>query len=135
MEPEWGSALVGGHLRSHDALRASTEGCHPTEMCSCRNLLAGGDLTLQACGLEKTRRQIFPFISLSRQESQDICPLYFMSRKPIAEGCLLGDLCFMKFMLGCREAGWGAGNDSSVFLPSAALIVCNDLISSTKQGS
>lgn len=26
---------------------------------------------------------------------------------------------------------WGAGNDSTVFFPSAALIVCNDLISST----
>lgn len=36
---------------------------------------------------------------------------------------------------GGREAGWGAGDDSSVFLLSAALIVCNDLISSTKQES
>lgn len=54
----------------------------------------------------KTSRQIFPFISLSRQESQDVCLLYFMSRKSIAEGFLLGDLCFMKFMPGAeRQAG------------------------------
>lgn len=79
----------------------------------CRNLLAGGDWTSQPYGLEKkknhrgkTSRQIFPFISLSRQESQDVCLLYFMSRKSIAEGFLLGDLCFMKFMPGAeRQAG------------------------------
>jgi len=130
-----GTCSREGHFCSLDALRASTEGDHPTGASSSRNLLPRGGLTLQPHSFAKTSRQIFPFISLSRWESQDICLLYFTSRKSIAEGFPLGDLCFMKFVLGGREAGWGAGNGSSVCLPSAALIVCNDLISSTKQGS
>lgn len=89
-----------------------------------------GDLSSQLHAWEEHRGKF----SFSGQESQGVCLLYFTSRKSVAEGFLLGDLCFMKFMLGAEE-DWGAGNDSAVFLPSAALIVCNDLISNTKQGS
>lgn len=100
--------------------------------CSCRNLLPGEVLTSQPHDLGgEIIEANFPF---SGQERQAVCLLYFTSRKSIAEGFLLGDLCFMKFMPGGREAGWGAGNHHSGFLPSAALIVCNDLISNTKQG-
>lgn len=84
-----------------------------------------GDLTSQLHDWENHRGKF----SFSGQECQGVCLLCSTSRKSIAEGFLLGDLCFMKFMPGAED--WGAGNDRAVFLPSAALIVCNDLISSS----
>lgn len=78
-------------------------------------------------------RHIFPFhLPFFCQENWDVFLLDFTSRKSIAERFPLGDLCLMKFMPGAERQ---AEDDSSVFLLSAALIVCNDLISSTKQES
>lgn len=76
-----------------------------------------GDLTSQLRAWEEHRGKF----SFSGQESQGVCLLYFTSRKSIAEGFLLGDLCFMKFMPGAEEE-WGAGHDSAVFLSSALLL-------------
>lgn len=97
--------------------------------CPFRNVLAGqgGEIWHHSCMVGKTHQGKFSF---SVQESQCVYLLYSTRRKSIAEGFLLRDLCFMKFLPGA-EKDWGAGNDSAVFLPSAALIVCNDLISST----
>lgn len=122
MEPELGICPCGGPLHWHRALCASPEGCHPTETCHFR---AGRGIWHHKTSREKHRGKF----SFSGQENQGMCLLCSTSRKSIAEGFLLGDLCFMKFMPGAED--WGAGKDSAVFLPSAALIVCNDLISST----
>lgn len=129
MELELGICSCGGPLHWHKTLCSSPEHCHPTGSCHFRNLLAGqgGGIWHHSCMAGKNIKANSPF---SVQESQCVCLLCSTSRKSIAEGFLLGDLCFMKFMPGAEE-DWGAGNDSAVFLPSAALIVCNDLISST----